>query len=136
MSRVNVPDRVLKQAQACLADNIACGLFGAGQPWGEIMAANTLAESAAGPCTIRPRRDSPSGARVELHFTYGEVRTAALLDAHGTPADPRSDAERRQRFQQLAAAAMAPAAVDVIWDVVSQIDTLPSVRALSRALRG
>ena len=76
------------------------------------------------------------GARVELRLSSGEVRTSAALDAHGTPADPCTDAERRERFVQLASAARPSPAVDSILDVVNRIDALSSVRALSQALRG
>ena len=76
------------------------------------------------------------GARVELRLRSGEVRTSAVLDAHGTPADPCTDAERRERFRHLASAAKSSAAVDNILDVVNQIDALPSVRSLSQVLRG
>src|SRR5678815_4320701 len=52
LGRQDVPKRVIKQAKACILDSIACGLFGSTQAWGEIMANNTLAESARGPCTV------------------------------------------------------------------------------------
>ena len=76
------------------------------------------------------------GARVELHLKNGEVRSAALLDAHGTPADPCTEDERQTRFRRLAAAAMSSAAIDRILGAVNQVDSLPSVRALSQALGG
>ena len=52
MGREMIPQRVIQQAKACTLDSIACGLFGSRQPWGRIMAGNTVAESAAGPCTV------------------------------------------------------------------------------------
>src|SRR4051794_7753915 len=48
----DVPKKVITQAKACILDSIACGLFGSRQAWGKMMAANTLAESARGPCSV------------------------------------------------------------------------------------
>ena len=76
------------------------------------------------------------GARVELHLRSGEVRTSAAFDAHGTPADPCSDAERSERFRKLSSAAVPSAVADGILDAASRLDELSSVRAFSRALRG
>ena len=75
-------------------------------------------------------------ARVELHLRGGEVRTSSALDAHGTPADPCSDAERRTRFLKLGSAALSPAELNSVVDAVERLDTLPSVQPVSDALRG
>jgi len=75
-------------------------------------------------------------ARVELHLRSGEVRNSAALDAHGTPADPCSAAERLERFRRLASAALPVAAVEPLLEVCNRLATLSSVRELSRALRG
>ena len=32
-----IPSRLADRAKLCLLDALGCGLFGAGQPWGEIM---------------------------------------------------------------------------------------------------
>jgi 2-methylcitrate dehydratase PrpD len=66
LSADSVPPQVLEQARACFTDSIACGLFGATQPWGEMMAENTLAESGAGACTVLGRRDTLSPAPAAL----------------------------------------------------------------------
>jgi 2-methylcitrate dehydratase PrpD len=76
------------------------------------------------------------GARVELQLRGGEVRTSAVLDAHGTPTDPCSDADRRERFLKLGAAGLSPPALNNVLDVIERLDTLPSVRPVSEALRG
>lgn len=76
------------------------------------------------------------GARVELQLRGGEVRSSAALDAHGTPTDPCSDAERRERFLQLGSAALSPAALNNVLDVIERLDALPSIRSVSDALRG
>jgi 2-methylcitrate dehydratase PrpD len=75
-------------------------------------------------------------ARVELVLRDGQVRTAAALDAHGTPNDPGSDAERRERFLKLGSAALAPAALHNVMEAVAGLDSLPSTQPLSDALRG
>jgi hypothetical protein len=154
LSRANVPARVFKQAQVCFLDSIACGLFGAKQPWGEMMAANTLAESAPGPCTLlgRPETIAPAPAALvngtaihgfELDDLIvgavvhpGAIVVPAALDAHGTPADPCSDAERSERFRKLASAAVPSAVADRILEAASRLDELSSVRAFSQALSG
>jgi len=76
------------------------------------------------------------GARVELHLRGGEVRTAAALDAHGTPADPCSESERRARFLQLGSAALPAAALNGALKVIERLDELSSVESVSDALRG
>src|SRR5262245_53902978 len=58
LSSESVPARVLGQARDCLADSLACGLFGSTQPWGEMMAENAVTESAAGPCTLLGRSET------------------------------------------------------------------------------
>jgi 2-methylcitrate dehydratase PrpD len=82
--------------------------------------------------SVYPRR---LAARVELRLSNGEVRSSSALDAHGTPADPCTSAERDRRFRQLASAAKAAPAVGDILDACGRIDALASVRSLSRALQ-
>lgn len=76
------------------------------------------------------------GANVELRLRNGEVRNAAALDAHGTPADPCSDAERRTRFLKLGSAALPAAALTDVLAAIERMDTLASVQPVSAALRG
>ena len=66
LSERSVPPRVLKQAADCLLDSIGCGLFGAKQPWGEMMAANTLEECAAGASSLFGRRERVAPAPAAL----------------------------------------------------------------------
>ncbi len=61
-----VPRNVVEQTKACVLDGLGCGLFGSRQPWGEIMAANTHAESASGPCTLFGRTDALAAAPAAL----------------------------------------------------------------------
>jgi len=76
------------------------------------------------------------GARVELHLRSGEIRSADALDAHGTPADPCADEELRERFLQLGSAALSRDALNAVLQGVEALDTLPSIRSVSDALRG
>ena len=66
LSTANVPPRVLKQAQTCFIDSIGCGLFGAKQSWGEMMADNMLAEGSVGKCTLLGRREAMAPAPAAL----------------------------------------------------------------------
>jgi len=74
------------------------------------------------------------GARVELQLADGEVRTSAALDAHGTPSDPCSDAERRERFLKLGGAALPISALNNILDVIERLDDLHETRTVTEAL--
>jgi 2-methylcitrate dehydratase PrpD len=47
-----IPARVLEPARECLLDALGCGLFGATQPWGEIMSAEAYADGSSGVCTV------------------------------------------------------------------------------------
>lgn len=47
-----LPQPLIEQAKGCLLDGLGCGLFGAGQPWGQIMSDEILAERSQGACTI------------------------------------------------------------------------------------
>jgi 2-methylcitrate dehydratase PrpD len=47
-----IPLSVYDNAQRCLLDAIGCGLFGAGQPWSKIVAAQMLAEKSQGASTV------------------------------------------------------------------------------------
>jgi len=76
------------------------------------------------------------GARVELKLRGGEMRTAAALDAHGTPTDPCSDVERRERFLKLGSAALSYAALNTVLETINGLDALASIRPFSDALRG
>lgn len=75
-------------------------------------------------------------ARVELRLKNGEVRTASVVDAHGTPSDPCTSSERRERFARLASAAVPAAAVEAVLASAGELEAAPSVRAFSRAARG
>jgi len=48
---------VADQARRCVLDSLGCGLFGALQPWGKLMAEAVLEESRPGPCTLYARSE-------------------------------------------------------------------------------
>jgi 2-methylcitrate dehydratase PrpD len=75
------------------------------------------------------------GSRVVLHLANGEIKEAATLDPHGTPADPCSDTELTAKFTRLAA--LSPLQVDsnAIARVVGQLQSSASLQDLSRLLR-
>ena len=47
-----LPPHLIERAKHCLLDALGCALFGAGQPWGRIMADEIFAEKCEGPCSV------------------------------------------------------------------------------------
>jgi 2-methylcitrate dehydratase PrpD len=76
------------------------------------------------------------GARVALELASGEVRTSAMLDPHGMPADPCTPAELLAKFERLAARTCSPAAVSRLVETVRNTAQLPGLEPLSALLRG
>jgi len=52
LSSQPIPPRLIARAKYCLLDALGCALFGAGQPWGRIMADEVRADGCEGPCTV------------------------------------------------------------------------------------
>jgi 2-methylcitrate dehydratase PrpD len=75
------------------------------------------------------------GAHVELDLANHRKLGATLLAAKGTPQDPCSEDEVKEKFRCLASAAVTDEAIVEIMSLVGRIETLPSVAPLSRALR-
>ena len=75
------------------------------------------------------------GARVELELATGERRDSVVLDPHGMPADPCTDAERLSKFSRLASRVKPLATVDEIARKIRRADELTSVRELTALLR-
>ncbi len=75
-------------------------------------------------------------AKVEVHLDNGTRYDAKLMDAHGTPADPCTGEEAKEKFRCLAEASRDRRAIDSIINIVERVETLPSIAALSAALRG
>jgi 2-methylcitrate dehydratase PrpD len=75
------------------------------------------------------------GARVELELANGERRGSAVLDPHGMPGDPCTEAERKDKFSRLAGSVLPPHTVKRIVEMVARTETLPSVRDLGGLLR-
>ncbi|MBI2223517.1 MAG: MmgE/PrpD family protein, partial [Betaproteobacteria bacterium] len=71
------------------------------------------------------------GARVELELANGERRGSVVLDPHGMPADPCTEAERLDKFSRLASPVKPPAAVAELIRKVRGAEHLNSVRELA-----
>jgi 2-methylcitrate dehydratase PrpD len=75
------------------------------------------------------------GTRAEVKLKDGRTLETKLLDAHGTPADPCSEEEAKEKFRCLAEATLSAASVAEVLATVDRLDKLPSLEPLSRALR-
>ncbi|MBI4192585.1 MAG: MmgE/PrpD family protein [Betaproteobacteria bacterium] len=75
------------------------------------------------------------GTRAEVRLNDGRTFDTKLLDAHGTPADPCSEDEAKEKFRCLAAITNSDQSIHEVLSVVERLDKLPSVRPLSEALR-
>jgi len=75
------------------------------------------------------------GARVDLELANGERRASVVLDPHGMPADPCTEAERLDKFSRLASRVKPPAAVAELIRKVRSAERLNSVRELTELLR-
>ena len=75
------------------------------------------------------------GTRAEVRLKDGRTFDTRLLDAHGTPADPCSEEEVKEKFRILAEVTNSKESIAQVLSVVERLDTLPSVKPLSEALR-
>lgn len=75
------------------------------------------------------------GTRVEVRLNDGRVLDSKLLDAHGTPADPCTEEEAKEKFRCLAEVTNTAASIAQVLAIVERLDTSPSVKLLSEALR-
>lgn len=75
------------------------------------------------------------GARVAIELQDGRVHEDVELDPHGTPQRPCSDEELTQKFKRLAAASVDDARCTTIIDLVSRVERLDTLKALSVALK-
>ena len=73
--------------------------------------------------------------RVEIQLHDGRKFDTKLLDAHGTPADPCTELEAKEKFSCLAAVANSLESITEVLDIVQKMDRLPSIKPLSDALR-
>ncbi|MGO4828453.1 MmgE/PrpD family protein [Cupriavidus sp. 2KB_15] len=72
--------------------------------------------------------------RVEVHLKNGEVHRAETRDAHGTPGDPCDEEERIAKFNRMVRLSGLPIPAQEVVDRVCRLETLPSVRMLTRLL--
>jgi len=75
------------------------------------------------------------GAHVEVELESGTMYEQAVLDPHGTAADPFTAAEAQAKFRLLAGAAKSPAAIERIIGAVEELTDAASLERLSTALR-
>ena len=75
------------------------------------------------------------GSRVELEVKGGGRGESCVLDPHGMPADPCTDAERLEKFSRLAGSLAAPETAAAIQKAVLGCERLESARELLRPLR-
>ena len=61
-----IPPRLIARAKHCLLDALGCALFGAGQPWGRIMADEILADRCEGPCSVLGSAHTAPAAQAAL----------------------------------------------------------------------
>lgn len=71
---------------------------------------------------------------MQLHLDTGEVTEAALLDAHGTAADPCTEDERIAKFRRLASFVLSPAKLQDFINALTGLERIGSTRALTRLL--
>jgi 2-methylcitrate dehydratase PrpD len=72
--------------------------------------------------------------RVELHVAGGAVHRAATHDAHGTPGDPCTIEEQVAKFMRLGELSERPVALPRVVEVVRKLESLQSIRELTRLL--
>lgn len=73
-------------------------------------------------------------SRVVVTLQGGEQLEATRNRAHGSPADPLTEAERLGKFHECAATLAGDAQRERIVELVARLDTLPDVRGLAAAL--
>ncbi|HYH42686.1 MAG TPA: MmgE/PrpD family protein, partial [Burkholderiales bacterium] len=74
------------------------------------------------------------GSRVRVELVGGEARESTVLDPHGMPVDPCTEAERIEKFRRLASSVLAAAQVDRIIETVRALEREPSIETLSHLL--
>jgi 2-methylcitrate dehydratase PrpD len=74
-------------------------------------------------------------SRVELELTSGEKRTDSVLDPHGSPANPCTDAECELKFTRLAGASKSTKVVTELLELMRSLGKMETVASLSDALR-
>jgi 2-methylcitrate dehydratase PrpD len=74
------------------------------------------------------------GSRVRVELANGDVRMSKVLDPHGMPADPVTEAERVEKFRRLASSQLRPTEVDRVIEIVCSLERQASIKALSEAL--
>ncbi|MBI2289174.1 MAG: MmgE/PrpD family protein [Betaproteobacteria bacterium] len=75
------------------------------------------------------------GARVHLELANGKSYDSAVIDPHGMPSDPCSDAERLAKFRLLVRDRMPEARASQVIDAVNKLEKLGSAGELTRMMK-
>ena len=75
------------------------------------------------------------GARVHLELANGKTYDSAVLDPHGMPSDPCSDAERLAKFRLLVRDRMSEDRASQVIDAVNKLENLRSAGELTRLMK-
>lgn len=74
-------------------------------------------------------------SRIQLHLAGGEIREAEIFEAHGTPADPCTEAERIAKFTRLALLSRVRCDPSAVVASIRSLEAAVSVHDLTRLLR-
>ena len=75
------------------------------------------------------------GARVHLELANGKSYDSAVIDPHGMPSDPCSDAERLAKFRLLVRDRMPETRASQVIDAVNKVENLRSAGELTRMMK-
>ena len=75
------------------------------------------------------------GTVAQVTLNDGRKIDTKLLDAHGTPADPCTEDEAKEKFRMLGSVTNSAESIQQVLDLVGKLDTLATVAPLSAALR-
>lgn len=75
------------------------------------------------------------GARVHLELANGKSYDSTVLDPHGMPSDPCSDAERLAKFRLLVRDRMSDARASQLIDTVNKLEKLGTVGELTHLMK-
>jgi len=76
-----------------------------------------------------------NGARVEVELYDGRTMNAAVIDPHGTPADPGTAADVERKFRLSAGAVKTSDAVERIIEAIRRLPSEATLQGLSNELR-
>lgn len=75
------------------------------------------------------------GSRIDVELASGKTLKSFVMDPHGMPADPVTEAERLAKFRRLSAPVVPAAKAEEIIRKVRAVETVASARELSALLK-